>query len=101
MYKLKSNVNSDFTLSRLMVYKNIFQRYVKVSLSLTGGITSLFTLRYALNFVDELPFYSIPKVEHLSMHIIKAAQLHHLLNTFKSNWLTFSVDVVIAELSAN
>ena len=48
-----------------------------------------------------LPFFLIPKVEHLPTHIIKTAQLHYLLNTFKSNWLSFSDDVVIAESSAN
>ena len=94
MYELKSDINSAFTLSTLIVYENVFPRYVKVSLSLTGGITSLFTLRYGLNCVDKLPFFLIPKVEHLSTQIIKPAQLHHLLNTFKSNWLSFSVDVV-------
>ena len=73
MYELKSDINSDFTLSTLIVYENIFPRFVKVSLSLTGGITSLFTLRYGLNCVDELLFFLIPKVEHLSMHVIKPA----------------------------
>ena len=90
MYKLKSDVNSNFTLSPLIVYENVFPRYVKVSLSLTGGITSLFNLRFGLNCVDELPFFLIPKVEHLFTHIIKSV---YLLNTFKSNWLSFSVDV--------
>ena len=56
MYELKSDIKSYFTLSTLIVYENVFTRYVKVSLSLTGGITSLFTLRYGLNYVDELPF---------------------------------------------
>ena len=56
MYELKSDIKSYFTLSTLIVYENVFSRYVKVSLSLTGGITSLFTLRYGLNYVDELPF---------------------------------------------
>ena len=91
MYKLKSDVNSNFTLSALIVYENVFPRYVKVSLSLTGGITSLFNLRFGLNCVDELPFFLIPKVEHLSTHIIKPVQLHHLLNTFKRNWLSFQL----------
>ena len=94
---MKSGINSDFTLSTLVVYKNISPGYVKVSLSLTGAITSLFTLMYGLNCVDELPFFLIPKVEHFSMDIIKPPQLHHLLNTYKSIWLSFSVDVVIAE----
>ena len=94
MYELKCDINSAFTLFTLIVYENVFPRYVKVSLSLTGGITSLFTLRYGLNCVDKLPFFLIPKVEHLSTQIIKPAQLHHLLNTFKGNWLSFSVDVV-------
>ena len=82
-------MNSVFTLSLLIVYENVLPRYLKVSLSLIGGITSLFTLRYCLECVDELPFFLTAKVEHLSMHIIKPAQLHHLLNTFKSNWLSF------------
>ena len=56
MYELKFDIKSYFTLSTLIVYENVFTRYVKVSLSLTGGITSLFTLRYGLNYVDELPF---------------------------------------------
>ena len=89
MYGLKSVINSHFTLSTLIVYE------------LTGGITSLFTLMYGWNCVDELPFFLIPKVEHLSTHIIKPAQLYHLLNTFKSNWLSFPVDVVITESSVN
>ena len=48
-------------------------------------------LRSSLNCVDELPFFLIPKVEHLSTHIIKPVQLHHLLNTFKRNWLSFQL----------
>ena len=44
MYELKSNISSVFTLSTLIVYENVFPRYVKVSLSLTDGITSY--LRY-------------------------------------------------------
>ena len=97
MYELKSDINSDFTLSTLIVYKNVFPRSVKVSLSLIEGITSLFALRYGLTSIDELPFFLISKVEHLSTHTIEPAQLHHLLNTFKSNLLSFSVDVLIAE----
>ena len=62
MYELKPDMNSGFTLSTLIVYKNVLERYVKVSFSLTGGITSLFTLRYGLNCVDELPFFLIPKI---------------------------------------
>ena len=51
MYELKSDINSefniDFTLSTLIVYENVFPRCVKVSLSLTAGITLLFILRYS------------------------------------------------------
>ena len=78
MYELKSDINSDFTLSTLIVCKNVFPRYKKVSLCLTGVITLLFTLRYGLNSVDELLFFLKPKVEQLSMHIMKPIQLHHL-----------------------
>ena len=53
MYELKSDINSDFTFYLLLiVYENVFPRYVQVSLILTGGITSLFILRYGLNCVD-------------------------------------------------
>ena len=101
MYELKSDINFYFTLSTLIVYVNVFPRYVKVSLGLTSGKTSLFILRYGLNCIDELPSFLIPKVERLSTHIIKPALLHHLVNAFKSNWLSFSVDVVIVESSGN
>ena len=79
MYELKSDINSDFALPTPFVYENVFQRYKKVPLSLNGEITSLFTLRYGLNCLDELPFSLIPKVEHLSTHITKGVQLYHLL----------------------
>ena len=78
MYELKSDVNSSFTLSTLIVCKNVFPRYMKVSLSLIGIITILFTLWYGLNSVDELLFFLKPKVEHLSMHILQPIQLHYL-----------------------
>ena len=34
-------MNSVFTLSPLIVYENVLARYLKASLSLTGGITYL------------------------------------------------------------
>ena len=71
MYELKSDIHSNFTLSTLIVYENVFSRHVKVSLSLTVGITSFFNIRYGLNCVAELPFFLIAKVEHLSRYIIK------------------------------
>ena len=45
MYGLKSDINSVFTLPTLIVYENVFPTYMKISLTLTGGITSLFNLR--------------------------------------------------------
>ena len=62
MYELKSDINSAFTLPTLVIYKNVFPRYMKVSLSLTGGITSLFTLRYGLNCVVKYRFSYFQKL---------------------------------------
>ena len=68
---------------------------------LTGGINSVLTLRHGLNCVDNVPFFLIPNVLHLSIQTIRFAHLHHFLKRFNSIWLSCSVDTTRAESSAN
>ena len=68
---------------------------------LTGGINSVLTLRHGLNCVDNVPFFLIPNVLHLSIQTIRFAHLHHCLKRFNSIWLSCSVDTTRAESSAN
>ena len=68
---------------------------------LTGGINSVLTLRHGLNCVDNVPFFLIPNVLHLSTQTIRFAHLHHFLKRFNSSWLSCSVDIARAESSAN
>ena len=68
---------------------------------LTGGINSVLTPRHGLNCVDNVPFFLIPNVLHLSTQTIRFAHLHHFLKRFNSSWLSCSVDIARAESSAN
>ena len=67
----------------------------------TGGIISLLLIMYGLNWQPLHPFFLTPNVVHLSTRIIRAAQLHHFVNTFNSSWQSSSVLVAIALSSAN
>ena len=68
---------------------------------LTGGLNSVLALRHGLNCVDNVPFFLIPNVLHLSIQTIRFAYLHHFLKGFNSSWLSCSVDITRAESSAN
>ena len=68
---------------------------------LTGGLNSVLALRHDLNCVDNVPFFLIPNVLHLSIQTIRFAHLHHFLKGFNSSWLSCSVDITRAESSAN
>ena len=52
---------------------------------LTGGLNSVLTLRHGLNCVDNVPFFLIPNVLHLSIQTIRFAYLHHFLKGFNSS----------------
>ena len=68
---------------------------------LTDGINSLLTLRCGLNYVDNVPFFLISNVLHLSTQTIRFVQFHHFVKRFNSNWLSYLVNETRAESTAN
>ena len=56
---------------------------------LTGGINPLLTLGLGLNCVDNVPFFLIPNVLHLSTRTVRFVQFHHFVKRFNSSWLSF------------
>ena len=77
----------------------LLPQQMKLSPILTGGNNSLLT--HGLNCVDNVLFFLIPNVLHLSTRTIRFTQYYHFVKRFNSSWLSFLVDVTRAKSSAN